>query len=324
MLHRFTTCLLADSVGMFWLITGFYLLDNSDYKKLWIGTLKKVVIPGVLMVVFTQFMTDPVINGIPFSQSEALTNEAVRGFFITIVTFRETSVYWYVFAYILITAIQPLLRLIRSILDKSVFLEAGFVILTFALLLINDINDNSILHFSYTGIFVLIPASIEVIWGHIIFRHRELFLRPVVVIFELIIFIATVVIRYDFYNFCLENEMSSHIISWFTSFGFLMALMATLICMQIIREGKEYSFEDAIRMPAAYTYPVYLIHPFLLAYARTRGMFKVMDEWLCRIFSAGVADIIAVIIAFMVFYLLSLGVAVLLRKLISVKKIKKA
>ena len=139
------------------------------------------------MVLINHFLTDPVINGIPFSESEVVTPEGLRSFFISLVTFRETSVYWYVFAYILIVLIWPLLRGLGAWIDKAMVREIGFLVITFVLLSVNDYFGNRPLHLGYTGIFVLIPAAIEVIWGHIIFRHRDFLLRPAMVMPELIL-----------------------------------------------------------------------------------------------------------------------------------------
>ena len=314
-LHRFTTCLLADSVGMFWLISGFYFLQSRDYKKLWLGTIKRIAVPGLLMVFITQFLTDPIIYGIPFFESAAFSPEELRRFFISLVTFRETGVYWYVFAYILIVLIQPVLRLFGEWLDKSVMREIVFFAVTLLLLVINDINGNGIMHFSYSGIFVLIPAAIEVMWGHIIFRHRKFMLRPVMAVPELAAGIVLLMARTFSYSYMLENELGTHLVSWFTSFGFLSASIAVILCMQIIREDGEYSFSDAIRYPASYTYPIYLIHPFLLTFARVRGFFTVINDWLCVIFLHGVSSVLAVLIGFVVFYLASFFIAVVLRRL---------
>ncbi len=322
-LRSFMTCLLADSVGMFWLITGFYFLQTSNYKKLIISMIKKVMIPGLMMIFVTQFLTDPIINGIPFSESEALKPEMLSGFFIRLVTFRETGVYWYVFAYIMVVLIQPVLFKLGEWLGKSVVREVSFIVITLALLIANDLFLNGICHFSYCGIFVLIPAAIEVMWGHIIFKHRKALLKPVMVLPMIIIGVCLVAGRTVAYSNCLKNDLGSHLISWYTSFGFVMAVIAVLLCMQIVRDDAEHSFDDIIRVPAGYTYPIYLIHPFLLTFARVRGFFTVMDGWLTMIFPTYVASLISILLGFMVFYLASFGIAVLLRRLCNLLWMKK-
>ncbi len=316
-LHRFTTCLLADSVGMFWLITGFYFAASKNYGKLWFSTLKKVMIPGILMVMFTYFFTDPIINGIGFSESEAMAPEAVKAFFISLITFRETSVYWYVFAYILVVTIQPLIKLVCDGLDKSRVAALSFIVISFSVLLFNDIHANGICHFGYSGIFVVVPAAIEVIWGHIIFRYREIMLKPFMAVPELLVFIVCLAVRTVWYSNATETGIGPHMSSWYTSLGFLMAVTTVLICMHIIKD-EEHSFDDVIRFPAGFTYPIYLIHPFLLSFVRVRGFFKVMNEWLVVIFPTGAASVIAVVISFMVIYMVSFGIAVGLRKLCKV------
>ena len=315
LLHRFTTCLLADSVGMFWIISGFFFCEAKSYGRLWLGTLKKIIIPGVLAVLFTYFFTDPLINSIPFSESEALTPDALSGFFIRLFTFRETGIYWYVFAYILVVAVQPVISRITGWLDGSLVREVVFVVATLVILFLNDMSGNSILHFSYTGIFVLIPAMIEVIWGHIIFRHRNRLLSPVMIIPGLVTGLVSVIARSAYYSRCIETGAGSHIVSWFTSFGFISAAVAVLLCMQLVRGDASHDYDDMIRFLAGYTYPIYLIHPFLLTYARTRGFFDVIGRWLLQIFPSGVTSIFCVIIGFVTFYTISLLIAYLLRRI---------
>ena len=299
---------------MFWLITGFYFLRSSDYKKLWLSTIKKIVIPGLLIILITQFLTDPIVRGIPFSESEAFSSAELKRFFISLITFRETSVYWYVFAYILVVLIQPLLFRLGAWLDGGVSREITFFVITLALLATNDICGNTLLHFSYSGIFVLMPAAIEVMWGHILFRHREFWLRPSMAVYEIILFIVLLIGHTVAYGRMLDRDLGTDLVSWYSCFGFLMATLAVILCMQIVRD-EEHSFDDAIRFPAGFTYPIYLIHPFLLSFFKERGFFGMMYDWLIVIFLPGVASILSVFVGFVIFYLLSFGIAVLLRRL---------
>lgn len=312
-LHRIMTCLLADSVGMFWLITGFYFLQQKSYGRLWLGTLKKVIVPGFLMMIFTWFFTEPVINDVAFSQNPALEAQEIKRFFISLLTFRETGIYWYVYAYILVVLIWPALKKLGKFLDKNVVFEIIFVVVTLALLILNDMNDNALCRFSYVGVFVLIPAALEVMWGHIIFRHREWLLRPAMLLPEVILFLAALVCRVNAYSYFLEHDMSSHIASWFSGAGFIMAVLFTLICMQLMGDDKEHAFDDAIRYFAGFTYPVYLVHPFLLFYAQKRGFFDITGTWLSAIFSTGVSAVLSVLIGTLVFYMGSFFVAAAIR-----------
>ncbi|MCR5097709.1 MAG: acyltransferase [Lachnospiraceae bacterium] len=312
-LHRVMISLLADSVGMFWLITGFYFLQAKSYGKLWLGTLKKVILPGLAIILFTRFFTDPIINGVPFSENPALQPEEIKRFFLSLITFRETGIYWYVFAYILVVLIQPVLKKLGEWLDRGAVRQLLFVIITLVLLIANDFSNNGLCHFSYSGIFVLIPAAIEVMWGHIIYQNRKWLMSLTMLVAQLILFVGVLMGRVAVYSYMLKQDMSSHVVSWYTGFGFVMATLVTLICMQIVREDREHSFDDAIRYPAGYTYPVYLIHPFLLSFARVRGLFKAMSEWLSNIFSTGVSAVFSVLIATLIFYFSSLVIAMALR-----------
>ncbi len=314
-LHRIMISLLADSVGMFWLITGFYFLQAKSYGRLWLGTLKKVILPGLAMILFTQFFTESLINGVPFRENPALLADELKRFFISLVTFRETGLYWYVFAYIMVVLIQPALKKLGEWLDKSLAFELTFIIATLTLLIVNDIFNNELLHFSYTGIFVLIPAAVEVMWGHIIYRHREWLLRPVMLLPELILFLVLLAFRASAYSYLQDNDLGAHLVSWYSGFGFAMAVLATLICMHLFREGDERGFGDVVRYAAGYAYPIYLIHPFLLSFARVRGFFKSMGEWLNHIFSSGVSALFSVAIGTLVFYMSSLLIAFLLRSI---------
>ena len=70
---------------------------------------------------------------------------------------------WYLYVYILVILIYPLLKAFVEYLDADTKRTKIFLIGTFVFLVINDISSNSLAAFSHHSINALVPASIEII-----------------------------------------------------------------------------------------------------------------------------------------------------------------
>ena len=56
------SCFLGDGVAVFWIICGFYLFRNYDYKKVLKRTIDKVLFPYLLYEVFIFYFYDAVVG----------------------------------------------------------------------------------------------------------------------------------------------------------------------------------------------------------------------------------------------------------------------
>ena len=53
---------LTDGVPLFFIITGFFLVNGRSYKKIWKSTIKKILIPTLIFVLFTQVFYLFIVN----------------------------------------------------------------------------------------------------------------------------------------------------------------------------------------------------------------------------------------------------------------------
>ena len=58
----FQKCFFSDGVPLFFMITGFFLMNGRSYKKIWKSTAKKILLPSLIFVLFTQVFYLFIIN----------------------------------------------------------------------------------------------------------------------------------------------------------------------------------------------------------------------------------------------------------------------
>ena len=55
-------CFFTDGVPLFFMITGFFLVNGRSYKKIWKSTLKKILFPSFIFVIFVQLFNPFILN----------------------------------------------------------------------------------------------------------------------------------------------------------------------------------------------------------------------------------------------------------------------
>ena len=99
-----------------------------------------------------------------------------------------------------------------------------FLVISFLFLVINDMSNNRLAAFSHHSINALIPASLEVLWGHILYRNKDKFANKKGVLFGIVIFVVLNVFR-TIIQFILYNmDKGNHILYWYTSIGLICSI----------------------------------------------------------------------------------------------------
>lgn len=177
----FIALLFADGVAVFWVILGFFLFNHSNYIKLLAKTARSILLPLLLFSMFLFYFNGWLIDGTSLSQS--LTHAAKD--YIDIVqnlirwnNFAPNAVQlWYLYAYLFLFFCFPILKSFADYLDADTKRQKIFVILSVGIFVMNDISRNAMGPFSHHSFNAVIPAAIEALWGHILYRHREFFRR---------------------------------------------------------------------------------------------------------------------------------------------------
>ncbi len=282
---EYLSALLGDPVAIFWMITGFFLFTSTDYKKLWKHTFTKLLIPLLLLYVVDFHFADFISGKSTLLESIKKSPSDYIDFFKKLLTLHaptepSTSHTWYVLAYVLIILIFPLLKAFCDYLDKNTTREVVFLIISGALFILNDIFVNELLDFSFHGAGVIIPSSIEIIWGHIIYRHRAVITGRKFIFIAPVAFLGINALRTFLQIYRANNliDTQRYLYRWNTSFSLLCAVCVIAFCFSIINSNKESFRSRFIVALGSYTYPIYLIHALVQSVIIRFGYSNIMHD----------------------------------------------
>lgn len=281
--HTYVTGLLCDGVTVFWMITGFFIFNNNNYKKLWIHTLKKILIPLFPLYIVDLFFADFLLGkcSILESMSHGINNSVsyILSIFQLETPSPTTSHTWYVFAYLLIVLIIPIIKPFAIYLKENQKSQKIFLIISGVLWIANDVFINKLLGFGFHGASVIIPATLLVLWGYVFYANKELFSRKIFSIICPITFLLINMLRTVLLTTIEKNQLddSRHLYVWYSTFGVINAILIITFCFSINKNNKESSLNKFICYIASFTYGIYLIHPLVQESALCLGFFDLLN-----------------------------------------------
>ena len=277
----FEKCFLSEGVPIFYLIFGFFLCNGRSYKKIWKSTLKRVVIPVIIFVLFAQIFFMFILNKQPLSWclKNAFINLNLQGICRTILTGDVTHInslcahLWYIISYLKIILWVPVLWLIcrednnpklarRMIIGFGILAMVIKDIQRFAVLpVIGKINEFSMLDLDI--LYVLL--------GYELFVHKDKIKNnKKLCILSGLAFVAINVIRYKIeMNYMVLNNFfeitgRETFADWrYTALSFISATSLFMFLYSFDIKGEKIS--KVINWIADKTFGIYLIHYLLLA-----------------------------------------------------------
>ncbi len=172
---------LTDGVPLFFMITGFFLVNGRSYKKIWKSTFFKILVPSFIFVIFVQIFHPFILN--QMSLTECIKSINFNFMPILQAILKADVKYlnglcdhlWYIFSYIKIVIWIPLLWLVCKEENTSKLARRIMLLLTFANTLIVDIQKFWIIPgFGEISILTIIPKEIMyVILGYEIFVKKD-------------------------------------------------------------------------------------------------------------------------------------------------------
>lgn len=276
----FEKCFLSDGVPLFYLIMGFFLTNGRSYKKIWKNTLKRVVIPVLIFILFAQVFFMFILNKQPLEWcfKNAFINLNIQGIFRTIVTGDVVHInsicahLWYIISYLKITLWIPVLWLLCKEEENPKL--ARRMIIGFGILatIIRDIQRFYVLPIGEIKEFFMIDLDIlYVLLGYEIFVHRDKIKNnKKLCILSGIAFVLINVIRYKIemkymvMNNFFEITGRETFADWrHTALNFVSALSLFMFFYSFEIKGEKIS--KIINWIADKTFGIYLIHYVLLA-----------------------------------------------------------
>ncbi len=264
----FIASLAADGVGIFWMVTGCFLF-SSTYGKTLKNAIQRILIPLLIASLVGILINMLPLPGFAPSDLQAVFNDFIH--------WRNGVIgmdhLWYLYVNLLVLVFFPLLKAFVKWIDRSPILIALFMAVTLGFFIINDLSSNQIAHFSHYLIWGAIPAAIEMIWGHILYRHRKLFKGPIIAISSLICFVLINLLRtiVQMKHFTID-PLDTSALYWYSAWGLLassMILIFGLSAIKIKKPSKQnvsQSAQTIICSFASYSFLIYLIHCYSSLY----------------------------------------------------------
>ena len=278
------SCLFADGVAIFWFICGFFAFRSDDYARVLRRTLTHILLPAWGVGLISFYLYD--IGTLGLVGSLMRPREEYLSLFESLLMWENPFVraahLWYVFTYALVMLCFPLLKAFSDCLATNRRHEALFVAISAGLLFLNDVTRNGTLGFSHHGFNAAIPAAVEVLYGSILYRHRERFEDPRLVVLAPAAFILVNVVRSLIQSYDYQMaEPTTHLSSWFSLFAVVCATLVIAFSLSFMKERGAGRFSDAVIRLGSYTYPVYLVHMMVLAVVERLGIPAVLEGLLC-------------------------------------------
>lgn len=277
----------ADGVAVFWMITGFFMFGNANYKKMLVRTTKKILVPMALLSLFAFFTFDwyagfrPLIDSVTKSPEQIET--ALKSIFEWHNTINGVDHLWYLYTYILLVLIFPILKPIaRELGGESARSEGGegtggeggarksdnrqlyFLVAVFAVFALNDFSENRLFEFSNRGLNSLIPAALEVFWGYILYKNSHLFRgNKKYGWIAIALFFAANIVRALVLSYKYSIGGANNILWWFSSFSLITASCIIIACFAFVPKEAKGRVGKLILEAGSCAFAIYMIHMVL-------------------------------------------------------------
>lgn len=313
----YINCCLADGVAVFWLIMGCFLFRTTSYKIVLRRLVKNIIIPIIIFQSICLHFSGWIDNGGNLFQSIVQTKETymngIKSIFMLRTFVPRTGHLWYCYAYLLVVLSFPILKAFVNWMEEEPLREKWFCIITFVILLLNDCSVNKMLEFSHHGLNAAIPAMIEVIWGHILYRYREIIINKkqkwllggMIVGFFLMNLLRLLIVSYS---------GSKTILYWYSTVGLLCGILILSVCIlwgEMVRTNT--IIKKVVYGVASHTFIIYLVHICIRTIIYRSNIHKSIYEVLNLKLDGFTLEILYTLIIIGIVFLISLLVSVIIR-----------
>lgn len=272
----FTKCFLADGVAIFFLITGFFISNGRSYKKVIVNTIKKVLIPSFLVLVIAQIFTNFLINKDSFMNCirnfgieniKTILSSIIQGEVHT--TIPTAAHLWYVFSYIQIIIIFPVLGLLCKEEKENRLARRILIILSVLSILTKDVQKLFIIPaIGEIEIFSIIDAKILfILLGYELYVLKDKIKNnKMCTVLGICAFGAINLLRYKAESmYMIRNGLieEAAFVSWDTVFGIISALGLFLAIYSL--DIKNNFLSNIIPYLGSMTFGIYLVHFLIIA-----------------------------------------------------------
>ena len=311
----FWTCFYCDCVPMFFMIMGFYLFNEKNtYEKVLKKMFFNIMIPVALLFIAYFYLYDWIINGETLIESIKHPLSEYVAYFASLAKFESPHDYtnhtWYLFLYIMVTLTFPVMKAFADYLDKDAKREKIFMAGTLGLFLVNDLFSNGLMEFSYHTLGGVIPAFIMILWGHIIYRHRDVFTgKKIYALYGELALIGCNLVRTGIVRLLSDPTTlamtNTHVKNWYGALGLINPVLMIIVAFNIIDGAADTKTNRVILALASINLQMYLLHQICIDWITAIGLRKLTTAFVRGYFPGKFGDFVLTFINTFITFILT-------------------
>lgn len=310
----YIACIFADGVAVFWIISGFFMYKNYSYKQTLKRTIKSIVIPMLLLSVAMFFVLNNYLNGNGWHfilHSKDDYKWILNSLLIWTNPVDRLGHFWYLYVYILLMLCSPVIAAFIKYLEEDTKREKLFLVLTFLLLVWNDLSNNQMGRFEHHAFAGAFPAAIESVWGYLLYKYRDRLRKRRYIFISVGAFLGLNVLRMAIQlgRYHRIQDTATYILYWFSSIGLLCAICVIVFSFAAIHSRKATVVNRVICWLASYTFSIYLLHPVVNSFLDMYEVRSRLSEALLKFHIGGVGKEILYMIC-IIFIVVSICLAI--------------
>ena len=310
----YIACIFADGVAVFWIISGFFMYKNYSYKQTLKRTIKSIVIPMLLLSAAMFFVLNNYLNGNGWHfilHSKDDYKWILNSLLIWTNPVDRLGHFWYLYVYILLMLCSPVIAAFIKYLEEDTKREKLFLVLTFLLLVWNDLSNNQMGRFEHHAFAGAFPAAIESVWGYLLYKYRDRLRKRRYIFISVGAFLGLNVLRMAIQlgRYHRIQDTATYILYWFSSIGLLCAICVIVFSFAAIRSRKATVVNRVICWLASYTFSIYLLHPVVNSFLDMYEVRSRLSEALLKFHIGGVGKEILYMIC-IIFIVVSICLAI--------------
>lgn len=310
----YIACIFADGVAVFWIISGFFMYKNYSYKQTLKRTIKSIVIPMLLLSVAMFFVLNNYLNGNGWHfilHSKDDYKWILNSLLIWTNPVDRLGHFWYLYVYILLMLCSPVIAAFIKYLEEDTKREKLFLVLTFLLLVWNDLSNNQMGRFEHHAFAGAFPAAIESVWGYLLYKYRDRLRKRRYIFISVGAFLGLNVLRMAIQlgRYHRIQDTATYILYWFSSIGLLCAICVIVFSFAAIHSRKATVVNRVICWLASYTFSIYLMHPVVNSFLDMYEVRSCLSEALLKFHIGGVGKEILYMIC-IIFIVVSICLAI--------------
>lgn len=308
---------LTDGVPLFFMITGFFLVNGRSYKKIWKSTFFKILLPSFIFVIFVQIFHPFILNQVSFIECMQNINFSIMPIIQAILKADVTYLsslcdhLWYIFSYVKIVIWIPILWLVCKENDNSKLARRIMLGLSFLSTVFIDVQKFwTIPAIGEITIFTIIPREIiYVLLGYELFVHKDKIKNNrKICVASLLGFVLINFLRYRIEMFYMVQNYLTDIVGrpnfmeWrYTCLNIFSGIFLFMFLYSF--EIKHENLSKVLVWISDKTFGIYLIHYLILAKIDLYK-FEKIEKFIFEILYLIIGLIITMIISLITVYLI--------------------